>query len=230
MIELYTGAPGSGKTYALTHRVRNALKKGYTIYANYDIDDINAKVNGRLHRWHRLEEIYNVRNGIIVMDEAHVYMNSRRWETMPDEMQVRLQQHRKDGLHIWGSAQSHKRLDVVYRELVQKWYSCRKLISWGRYDDPELKKKGKKPKSRFGRFGYILVTEQNPEEMEARMQSKVSIMERISNTTILPILAKVVDAYSTEEKIENNAEPMREVMHVDVVCRKCGPLKPTHVH
>jgi len=169
MIELYTGLPGSGKTYALTRRCMDALDRGYTVYANFDLKHGRAQKEGRLVRWHDLDEIYRVTNGIIAMDEAHVYMNSRKWDALPEEMQVRLQQHRKDALHIWGTAQSHKRLDTVYRELVQRWYMCKKLFGSGE-DDPLPKGEVRTTNKRV--WGLIFVKEMDAEEMEEKLATQ----------------------------------------------------------
>jgi len=226
MIELYTGKPGSGKTYALTKRVMQALDRGYTVYANYDIVHGRALKEGRLHRWRDLEDIYHVKNGIIAMDEAHVYMNSRKWDALPDEMQVRLQQHRKDALHIWGTAQSERRLDTVYRELVQRWYVCKKLAGSGE-DDPLPA--GEVRKERYV-WGIIWVREMDADDMDNKLVAKRNgLIELFSGGQFLWISKYNVSAYTTQQKVEQSERPPIRVMHLKRMCEHCGELPPKHV-
>jgi len=137
-IILHTGRPGTGKTYNLTKEVLKALHKGRKVYANYKIfwnGELVRVWNWRKFRlewkeippenlkyWDKLSDLFEVEEGIIVMDEAHIYMRSRNWEKLPEQMERKLSQHRKDGLHIWGTVQAIGRIDVIFRELVDFWY------------------------------------------------------------------------------------------------------------
>lgn len=116
---MHTGRPGTGKTYCLTKNVLKYLKQGYKVYSNYYIKSDSPN----LYFWKKPEEILNVSEGIIAMDEAHVYFNSRKWKDLPEEFLRLLAQHRKKGLHIEGTVQHVNRLDVVMRELIDFWYT-----------------------------------------------------------------------------------------------------------
>jgi len=145
-IALYTGRPGTGKTYNLTRDVIKALNSGELIYCNYKINwegyegkkwnwkklkfEIVKYPKSNLKYWSKLHELFSVTNGIIVMDEAHIYMRSRNWEKLPEEMERKLAQHRKDGLHIWGTVQAVERIDKIFRELVDYWYVFENNIFW----------------------------------------------------------------------------------------------------
>jgi len=140
-ITLHTGNPRTGKTYGMTKEIVRALDEGFIVYSNYKIKwngKIRHKFNfwklrfekieypsSNLRYWSKLSDLFNVQNGIIAMDEAHVYLNSRRWADMPEEMERKLAQHGKDGLHIIGTVQSLRRLDTIMRELIDYWYSYR---------------------------------------------------------------------------------------------------------
>jgi len=141
---MHTGRPGTGKTYSLTRDVLDALEKGVVVYANYKIiwEGYKEKKSlwkkllmfvglkkewieypkENLKRWKKLSDLLDVEDGIIAMDEAHIYMRARNWEKLPEEWERKLAQHRKDGLHIWGTAQDIKRIDTIFRELVDYWY------------------------------------------------------------------------------------------------------------
>lgn len=137
-ITLHTGRPGTGKTYNLTRRLIKYLDRGEVVYANYMIfwegkkgkrfDWKKLKLveyeypKSNLRFWSKLSDLYEVEGGVIGMDEAHIYMRSRNWEKLPEEMERKLSQHRKDGLHIEGTVQAIQRLDVIFRELVDFWY------------------------------------------------------------------------------------------------------------
>jgi len=145
-IVLHTGRPGTGKTYNLTKDVLKALDSGNIVYSNYKIfwegkkgKRFNWKrfrieqyeyPESNLRYWNKLSDLFDVEEGIIAMDEAHIYMRSRNWEKLPEEMERKLSQHRKDGLHIWGSVQAVGRIDVIFRELVDYWYVYTNNIFW----------------------------------------------------------------------------------------------------
>lgn len=145
-IVLHTGRPGTGKTYSLTKELLKALHQGEKVYANYKINwygELVKKFNWKkfkfewieipkenLQYWNKLSDLFDVDNGIIAMDEAHIYMRSRNWEKLPEEMERKLSQHRKDGLHIWGTVQAIGRIDVIFRELVDYWYVYENNFFW----------------------------------------------------------------------------------------------------
>jgi len=145
-IVLHTGRPGTGKTYNLTKDVLKALDNGEVVYANYNIDWEGFKgkkwswkrfrkidveyPKSNLRYWNKLTDLFEVENGIIAMDEAHIYMRSRNWDKLPEEMERKLAQHRKDGLHIWGTVQAVQRIDTIFRELVDFWYVYTNHLFW----------------------------------------------------------------------------------------------------
>lgn len=118
-IIMHTGRPGTGKTYNLVRRGLRHLRKGRTVYSNIKINYEGEN----LKFWKNVEDLRNIKEGIILMDEAHVYFNSRKWKDLPEETLRLLAQHRKKGLHIEGTVQHVNRLDVVMRELIDHWYT-----------------------------------------------------------------------------------------------------------
>lgn len=118
-IHILTGRPGTGKTYVLTDKAIQFADKGRPVYSNYKINHPKVKY------YTKISELVDIKNGVILMDEAQIYFNSRNWEALDERLQYKLQQHRKQGLDIWGTVQNIKRLDVVMRELVSNYYECR---------------------------------------------------------------------------------------------------------
>lgn len=137
-ISLHTGNPRTGKTYGMHKTILRCLNQGIEVWANYKINwegyegkkwswkkfkFIKVKYpKENLKYWKSLDDIYKVEKGVIAMDEAHVYINSRRWADMPEEFERKIAQHGKEGLHIIGTVQNLRRLDTVMRELTDYWY------------------------------------------------------------------------------------------------------------
>lgn len=156
-IRLWTGRPGTGKTYTLVRELLKLLDRGEVVYSNFRIEwhghvRKEWKIGRRYFRsfglqywlpriyrkhvhvpetnlrsWTELHELTELHHCIIAMDEAHMYLNSRKWERLPFEFMRKLAQHRKDAVHIYGTVQNIRRIDVVARELVDYWYICRKI-------------------------------------------------------------------------------------------------------
>lgn len=124
-IHIYTGLPGSGKTFAVTMIALKYLKQNRDVYCNYDI-----KWNGaNFHKFNSPSDLFNIQKGIIILDEAQVYFNSRQWQNLPIQWQLFLQQHRHDGLDIYGTTQNIGRIDTVFRNLISNFYVCKNLYN-----------------------------------------------------------------------------------------------------
>jgi len=123
-IHLLTGLPGSGKTYVQTMFALHFLEQGIPVHANYDIYDERVK------RWSALRDLVNIKGpAVILIDEAQVYMNSRKWQQLPEWFQVKLQQSRKDSLQIWATTQDISFVDSTFRVLIQDYYECKKIFN-----------------------------------------------------------------------------------------------------
>jgi hypothetical protein len=124
-IYLITGKPGSGKTYYLAKKGKEFLEQGYNVYSNFPLKTSLPNY----HFYTNFQDLIEVQHGIILMDEAQIYLNSRFWDKLPASFQYKLQQHRKHGLDIWGAVQHSNRLDVIFRELVNYYYEIKKIGS-----------------------------------------------------------------------------------------------------
>lgn len=142
-IAILTGIPGSGKTYILTAKAKQFLDQGREVWCNkgYTIKD------DRVHYYSKIEELTHLRDAIILMDEAQVYLNARKWEVLDESFIYLLQQHRHYGLDIWGTVQNIRRLDVVMRELVAFYYECSsiKFFKWEFFHCREYRPEEDKP-------------------------------------------------------------------------------------
>jgi hypothetical protein len=135
MIICYSGKMRSGKSYVMAKNVyKHFLLKNRVVYSNMAFD----YYGDNLHYWSRLEDLYALRNAIIVMDEIHVYLNSRSWKNAPLEFLRQLSQSGKKGVHIVATVQNVGRIDTVFRELIDYFYWVERYpYSSNPYHDPK---------------------------------------------------------------------------------------------
>lgn len=149
-IVLFSGRPGSGKSYDAMRQIRNSLKyKGRPVIANFEVicdenwkGDFaylpNSGIDSRVlvafanDYWsnHQFKE-----DGILlVLDEAQLLWNSRTWND-PNRMAFLefMSQHRKYGYKIILIAQSDIMIDKQFRTLIEYECNHRKLGNYGRF-------------------------------------------------------------------------------------------------
>src|SRR3712207_6331008 len=97
MIEAFTGLPGAGKTYNMTRMALKQMKRGRKVYANYHIDGAEY--------FKELNELLGVRNALILIDEAGIYLPAQVWSKIPFDFIRQIRQHRHDSLDMWYTAQ-----------------------------------------------------------------------------------------------------------------------------
>jgi len=200
MITLITGLPGSGKTYYLAKLAKQALIQKRELWLNFRIFP-KPQSEHLVHYYNDPAMLRNAEAGLILMDEAHIYFNSRKWDSLDERVQYKLQQHRKDGLDIIGAVQSEARLDIVFRELVAEWKHCRKILSSGEM--------AKHP------WGFCIVSKFDPNDMKSAKVKRQGFPE------IVRIKKEITSFYDTLQKIpipENAGWKPAQVK----VCDECG--------
>lgn len=125
MVEGFTGLAGSGKTYYLSKIGLDAIKKGRPVYANFTLKGAN--------KFRQLQETFNVRSGVILVDEINLVCPSRWWSKFPPELAYYWSQTRKMKLDIYYTAQSLERVDKIIREISNfAWYMRKFPFGWYR--------------------------------------------------------------------------------------------------
>jgi len=204
MISIITGRPGSGKTYILAKKAKEFLKQGLQVYANFHLN----YQGDNLHYFHEFTDLLSVKNGIIIIDEAQIYLNCRLWDRLDPQFQYKLQQHRKHGLDIWGAVQHINRIDVVMRELVAKYYEVKKL-------GPSEKPGGELP-SRI--WGLFIMREYDPLDATKKRRSAFG-------TALILMKREICEFYDTMKDL-GFKEAEEDVISVKMkVCPKCGARK-----
>lgn len=147
LIYLYTGSPGSGKSYHVAKDIYNRLKRGRykRVIANFKIDlnkipkckgefyyldnsDLSVEYLIEFARENHIEGIEN--QTLLVIDEAQVKYNSREWQTKGNERMKWIEffsQHRKLGYNIILITQFDRMIDRQIRSLVEYEIKHRKV-------------------------------------------------------------------------------------------------------
>ena len=211
MINILVGLPGAGKTYVLTRKAIEFVKAGLDIYPYYAYQLTGKEFEPykkQIHYWETTEDLINLEQGVILLDEAQVWFNSRTWQDLDIRLQYKLQQHRKDGLDIWGSVQHESRLDPVMRQLITHYYMCNKIIS--------SRENAKKV------WGIIRVSVYYPEDI-----GKAQRVPAYGEWFL--IRRRFVDAYNTNAKIkvEERERPLKHIVH-KCLKKGCDFTRITH--
>jgi hypothetical protein len=126
MILLWDGLTGSGKTYHMTKLLYREWLRGATLWVNFPLTF--SKSNERIFRFHQLDELYRLENGIIAIDEGQKLFEARRWSSLPLNFVEKISQHRKHHLDIYTTTQDLSFVDVRVRKNVHELYRCRSIL------------------------------------------------------------------------------------------------------
>ena len=147
-IELWTGTPGSGKSYDACRLIRRYLKRGDGVIANFGVNRYESW-KGRFAYLANNEltpdniiaacnQYWSVKpfeeNGLLlVVDEAQLLWNSRLWAKDPHRMEFLqlMSQSRKYGLRVILVCQADIMIDRQFRSLVEYEVHHRKVASIG---------------------------------------------------------------------------------------------------
>jgi hypothetical protein len=107
-------------------------KKGAEVYANFPLYFPND--NERVQRWHNLDELYNLHNGVIAIDEGQKLFDARRWGSLPVSFGEKIAQHRKHFLDIYTTTQDIGHIDLRVRGNIHELYNCQSLFRFPKND------------------------------------------------------------------------------------------------
>lgn len=142
------GIPGSGKSYALVLKGLEALAlpRPRPVYANFGFirENVYRYLRSRkrlphreavlrtdmIHEIHDYSELLNVHDGVLLFDEAHMWLPSRQFDLIPVEVIAFWSQHRKVGVDVYLATQRYGSVDAIVRELVAFVYWARPAPSW----------------------------------------------------------------------------------------------------
>lgn len=134
----FVGWLGSGKSLSMVSAAVEDLRRDFRpIYTNMR----HAIFPGSVYipSFAALEDVYD---GIVLIDEAGLWMPSRDWQKLPREMLYKFTQMRKCGIDVYWTAPHEARVDAVLREITQVIVRCRRLpagMTFQLYSDPDAK-------------------------------------------------------------------------------------------
>ncbi|MEX2105929.1 MAG: zonular occludens toxin domain-containing protein [Solirubrobacterales bacterium] len=163
MISLVSGPPGNGKSFYAIRKVTQALDEGKPVAGNVELRQgwpqklarhnwvfwlrrlarrkFLREAGNRYHYTEDLGELFRIRlrgegegRGLMVLDEAHNWMNARSWSARDREEIVRFfTQHRKLGWDVILIAQHPEMIDKQVRNLCEYNIYLRNLkkARWG---------------------------------------------------------------------------------------------------
>lgn len=232
-IYIITGKPGQGKTYMLAKRAEEFYAAGRRIFSNfklsvpdYVVGDIEndhdlADKSKQVFYWGNLSQFNRMDNGVILMDEAQRYFNARQWAFLSSDIEIKLQQHRKERLDLWGTTQHYSRIDVSLRLLVEEYFVVQKIIgNWRRRDG-----RYSRPWGVFRMRSYFL------EDMDraARAEGEGNKEKKIKHhqSTEWSFMEKDITSFYDTEEVVVASKPMP--LKCVVRTAPCGHVEHKHI-
>jgi len=123
-IEVICGLVGKGKSYRLTKTVYEYQKKkqDWTIFSNVPIPNAKKLTKQMLEDCVEFPE-----RSLLIIDEANAWFPSRRYKDLDQNVIDFFHYHRHLKIDIILVTQIPMRLDVVIRDLCDKWYWSRAI-------------------------------------------------------------------------------------------------------
>jgi len=203
MIVIFTGLPGSGKSYKLGRTVVDVLYRNKKLHEKGGVQRIvwtNLQLSEKVERefagyfkyWTELKQLTPLRDVDVVIDEVGSYFDSRLWETLSLEMRRWLNQHRKFGVDIYGTAQDFAQIDKAFRRLTSDLLYLSKIAGsrdisatkppprwiWGialvRHLDPTVYDEQKSKFASGGLPAFMLISRAGTEIFDTRAEVQLS--------------------------------------------------------
>jgi hypothetical protein len=225
VIEAFVGIPGSGKSYALVLKGLQSLREGRRVYANFGFIRENVywwlrKRGGLDHREavlrtdliHEIRDysdLLNVHDGVLLFDEAHMWLPSRLFDLIPVEVIAFWSQHRKVGVDVYLATQRYGSVDAIVRELVAFVYWARPAPFWLRLLLAP-RAKGRKI------LRYTAIMDESLGMMQKQARGIWEGMARNSVVILDPLAASCYDTYAIFEppivRLQRELDPKKRAV------------------
>lgn len=93
---------------------------------------------GKITYFQDISELIDIRDGVVLMDEAQNLLDARNWENLPLEFSNKLRQHRKHNIDLYATTQNMGTIDINMRRLVQRWSHCKDVFALFWIRNPSL--------------------------------------------------------------------------------------------
>ena len=119
--DIYFGVPGSGKTTIAAYLAKKALKKNKKVYSNVSIKGTYEVCKADIGN-------YLIDNGLLLIDEAGVDYNNRKFKSFTDEEVYFFKHHRHYKVDVAIFSQGYDDMDLKLRTLATRLYIVKKSI------------------------------------------------------------------------------------------------------
>lgn len=121
MIEIYFGLPRSGKTTVAVALARKYVAQGKDVYVNFP-----CKVKGTIHIQNEWIGKYDMENGVIIIDEASIFADSRNYKKFSKDLVDFFCLHGHWNNRIILLCQIYNRVDSTIRQMAERLYLVKK--------------------------------------------------------------------------------------------------------
>lgn len=139
MIIVISGLPGAGKSaqlariaIGLLYRNKKYFKKSGVrrlLYTNLKLSSkVLAEFDGFVCEWVDPAQLTKIRDADVLWDEIATHLDATQWQNMSLELKRWLQQHRKFGIELYGTAQDFAQVDKSFRRLTSDLIHVTKII------------------------------------------------------------------------------------------------------
>lgn len=237
MIYIITGKTGHGKSAYMAKWAKSILKHGGKIYSNIkfypdkkmgdiegDIYSEKDRLTKKILYWQNFSDWQYMENGTVFCDEGLVYFNARKWESLPDSMQMKFVQHRKDKIDLIVNVQHYTFIEKTLRVLCERFINCELKIGSPKFKKsaiPRIAKVIEHDLPTLNRCENLGIDPYNAKEED---EEKYNVKPVWSEW--FWINKKIMKFYDTSVKVlESRPEPLR---HYQRICQECGKIQISH--
>lgn len=127
MIIVFTGTVGGGKTLSMTVEAYKYYRQGHAIYSNYWLNFPHTLLTAKRFR-EMIEEKEQLQNVVLLLDEAHIWIDSRGSMTKKNKMiSYFILQTRKRNVRLLATTQHYHQLDKRLRDTADIVCFCQNV-------------------------------------------------------------------------------------------------------
>lgn len=119
MIEGYFGLPGSGKTYYAVREAKKRMGAGEPVFANFKLEGAEY--------FEDFSEFLDLKECCVVLDEAGIWLNARKWASLPDKVLYRFMESRKYKFDLLYTAQNPEMVEATLRRVTNFFWYMRRI-------------------------------------------------------------------------------------------------------
>lgn len=123
-VKVFFGVPGSGKTTHAAMIAARCKRKNIPCFANFPCRGTYQYESSDLGR-------FEIKNGVILIDEAAIDFNNRAYKSLPQDTIKYLKYYRHYGIKdIYIYSQAFDDMDITLRRLATEYYHIKRIGRW----------------------------------------------------------------------------------------------------